>query len=208
MLANPDPAAPRTSVADPSPAGIDAANTNPSANANASTPPSSQDNAGIPADPQAEDAGRGSAHAAANGEAMPSAAPIPAILPGSSDSAIHGLELLYLALAAAGAVLPWLANLDYMRAYPGGFDIGQFIALANINPAAQSLSRDLAIGSSAVLIWIVVESRRLRLKGLWLVLLCCFTLAFACGAPLFLYLRERRLRELAREEVQAKGMLV
>ena len=109
------------------------------------------------------------------------------------------LEAVYLLLAIAGAVLPWLANLEYMRLYPGGFDIGQFIALANVNPAAQSLSRDLAIGSTAVLIWIVQESRRLRLRGLWLVLLCTFTLAFACAAPLFLYLRERRLRELERE---------
>ena len=123
------------------------------------------------------------------------------------ESRVHGLELLYLALAVAGAVLPWLANLDYMRAYPGGFDVGQFIALANVNPAAQSLSRDLAIGSSAVLIWIVVESRRLRMRGLWLVLLCTFTLAFACAAPLFLYLRERRLRELARQQAQAEALL-
>lgn len=111
-----------------------------------------------------------------------------------------GLEILYLLLAIAGAVLPWLANIDFMRAYPGAFDLQQFIALANANPAAESLSRDLGIGATAVVIWIVVESRRLRLRGLWLVLLCCFTLAFACAASLFLYLRERRLRELARLE--------
>lgn len=134
------------------------------------------------------------------GAAGVAAMAIPGLPLGAAGSGPHGLEWLYLALAVAGAVLPWLANLDYLRAYPGGgFDIGLFIALANVNPAAQSLSRDLAIGSSAVLIWIVVESRRLRLRGLWLVLLCCFTLAFACGAPLFLYLRERRLRELARQ---------
>jgi hypothetical protein len=171
------------------------------------------------AENRAEAPGPESANATPNATATPSANPSAssaAVLPAAktpgaalaaAESSVHGLELLYLALALAGAVLPWLANLDYMRAYPGGFDIGQFIALANSNPAAQSLSRDLAIGSSAVLIWIVVESRRLRLKGLWLVLLCCFTLAFACGAPLFLYLRERRLRELAREEVEAKGLL-
>jgi hypothetical protein len=29
-------------------------------------------------------------------------------------------------------------------------------------------------------------------------LLSCITIAFACGAPLFLYLRERRLAELDR----------
>jgi hypothetical protein len=36
------------------------------------------------------------------------------------------------------------------------------------------------------------------MRGLVWVLLSCFTLAFACGAPLFLYLRERRLAEMAR----------
>ncbi|MCP9776198.1 DUF2834 domain-containing protein [Cyanobium sp. WAJ14-Wanaka] len=106
------------------------------------------------------------------------------------------LQWLYLGLAIAGAVLPWLANLDFIRAYGNTFDITQFIALANANPAAQSLSRDLAIGATAVVIWIVQESRRLQMKGLPWVLLCCISLAFACGAPLFLYLRERRLREL------------
>lgn len=108
------------------------------------------------------------------------------------------LRWLYLALAVAGAVLPWLANLDYMRAYGGGFDVAQFVGLANANPAAASLSRDLAIGATAVLIWIVQESRRLKMRGLPLVIAACLLIAFACGAPLFLYLRERRLDELSR----------
>ncbi len=108
------------------------------------------------------------------------------------------LRWLYLALAVAGAVLPWLANLDYIRAYGGGFDLGQFVGLANANPAAASLSRDLAIGATAVLIWIVQESRRLKMRGLPLVIAACLLIAFACGAPLFLYLRERRLDELSR----------
>lgn len=106
------------------------------------------------------------------------------------------LKWLYLGLAVAGAVLPWLANLDFIRAYGASFDLAQFVQLANANPAAQSLSRDLAIGATAVVIWIVQESRRLQVRGLPWVLLCCVTLAFACGAPLFLYLRERRLQEL------------
>ena len=37
------------------------------------------------------------------------------------------------------------------------------------------------------------------MRGLPWVLLSCVTLAFACAAPLFLYLRERRLAELQRE---------
>lgn len=107
---------------------------------------------------------------------------------------------LYLLLAVAGAVLPWMANLAFIREHGAAFDLGLFVQLANANPAAQSLSRDLAIGASAVTIWMVLESRRLRMRGLPWVLLSCVTLAFAFGAPLFLYLRERRLSEIARAE--------
>jgi hypothetical protein len=95
-------------------------------------------------------------------------------------------------------VLPWLANLDFMRVYGNSFDVTVFINLANANPAAQSLSRDLLVGASAVTIWMVVESRRLGMRHLWVVLLSSVTIAFAFAAPFFLFLRERRLAELAR----------
>lgn len=114
-------------------------------------------------------------------------------------------ELVYLVLAVAGAVLPWLANLDYIRESGGAFDIAQFVAQANANPAAASLSRDLGIGATAVVIWMVRETRRLQMRGLPWVLLSCITLAFACAAPLFLYLRERRLAELQREDLSPTG---
>ena len=106
------------------------------------------------------------------------------------------LSWLYLALAVAGAILPWLANLAFIQQYGQAFDVGMFIGLANANPASQSLSRDLAIGATAVTIWMVSESKRLQMKGMIWVLLSCVTIAFAFGAPLFLYLRERRLVEL------------
>lgn len=109
------------------------------------------------------------------------------------------LAWLYLALAIAGGVLPWLANLDYMRQYGSSFDLGLFVQLANANPAAQSLSRDLLVGASAITVWMVVESRRLQMRHLWLVLLSSVTIAFAFAAPFFLFLRERRLAELSRD---------
>jgi hypothetical protein len=118
----------------------------------------------------------------------------------SATPAIKGRSVLkwaYLVLAISGAVLPWLANLEFISEYGGSFDLGLFVQLANANPAASSLSRDLAIGATAVVVWIVQESRRLQMRGLPWVLLSCVALAFACGAPLFLYLRERRLEELA-----------
>jgi hypothetical protein len=113
-----------------------------------------------------------------------------------SGRSITPLAWLYLALAIAGGILPWLANLAFIREYGQSFDLGLFVKLANANPAAQSLSRDLAIGATAVTVWMVNESRRLKMRGLVWVLLSCVTIAFAFGAPLFLHLRERRLAEI------------
>ena len=111
--------------------------------------------------------------------------------------------LLYFLMAIAGAILPTLANIDFAKNYGPGFDISRFIELANINPAAQSLSRDLLVGASAVIVWVVSESRRLKMKNLWIVVISTFTIAFAFAAPLFLLLRERRLMEL-----EEKGVLI
>jgi hypothetical protein len=118
--------------------------------------------------------------------------------PAPAASSNTPLAWLYLTLAIAGAVLTWQANLAFMQAHGTTFDLGLFVRLANANPAAQSLSRDLAVAATAFTVWMVAESRRLAIKGLPWVLLLCVTVAFACGGPFFLFLRERRLVEMAR----------
>ena len=121
----------------------------------------------------------------------------------SQPAPLPVMAWIYLALSIAGAVLPWLANWDFIQNYGSSFDLGLFISLANANPASQSLARDLAVGATAVTIWMVSESRRLNMRGLAWVLLSCILIAFACGAPLFLHLRERRLAELRRQGMVA-----
>lgn len=129
---------------------------------------------------------------------VPASAQHPKVEGGGEGTATHWLKWLYLGLAMAGAILPWLANWEFIQIHGSPLDLGLFIRLANANPAAQSLSRDLIVGATAVTIWMVSESRRLGMRGLIWVLLSCLTIAFAFGAPLFLYLRERRLEELNR----------
>ena len=155
---------------------------------------------------------------AVNGSGFPSMSPEPLsnkpALPEAGDATTSKgggspmptpLSWVYLGLAIAGGVLPWLANLEFIHTYGQAFDIGLFVRLANGNPAAQSLSRDLAIGATAVTIWMVSESRRLRVRGIGWILLSCVTIAFAFGAPMFLYLRERRLAELERQGMGGIG---
>ena len=106
----------------------------------------------------------------------------------------------YLVLALLGAILPWQANLEFVQASSdAGFDLSGFIRDANINAASRSLSRDLIIGASAFTIWIATEGRRLQVKGWWVTLVLCVTVSFACGGPVFLHLRERRLLQLEQE---------
>ena len=103
---------------------------------------------------------------------------------------------IFLGFSLAGAILPTLANIDFMMIYGPAFDVKEFISLANANPAAQSLSRDLFIAASAFTLWIFVEARRLEMRNLWIVILLTFLVSFACAAPLFLSLRERRIIEI------------
>ena len=81
------------------------------------------------------------------------------------------LSYIYLFLSILGAILPMMANFDFAMEYGNSFDIKNFISLANANPAAQSISRDLLVGASAVFIWIVNESKKLNIKNMWIVYL-------------------------------------
>ena len=114
------------------------------------------------------------------------------------------LPWIYLVLAVLGAVLPWQANLEFIQSSAsGGFDLSGFISDANLTAASRSLSRDLLVAASAFTIWIVIEGRRLEVKGWRLTLLMCVIVSFACGGPLFLYLRQRRLNELDSTEKES-----
>ena len=106
---------------------------------------------------------------------------------------------LYLSLSILGAILPMMANFDFAKEYGSSFDLTTFISLANANPAAQSISRDLLVGASAIFIWIVNESKKLNIKNMWIVYLGTFLIAFAFSAPFFLFLRERRIIEIENE---------
>ncbi len=106
------------------------------------------------------------------------------------------LSYLYLLLSILGAILPMISNFNFAMEYGTSFDINQFIQLANANPAAESISRDLLIGASAVFIWIVNESKKLNMKNMWIVYVGTFLIAFAFSAPFFLFLRERRIIEM------------
>jgi Na+/H+ antiporter NhaD/arsenite permease-like protein len=102
---------------------------------------------------------------------------------------------IYGLLCIPGALVPWYFNVRQMIE-GGTFSVPDFFAAGFTSHYAGSLTSDFLIGSTAVIVWMVVEARRLGMRW-WAYLLATFLVAFAFACPLFLMMRERRLRARA-----------
>ena len=108
------------------------------------------------------------------------------------------LTVFYGVFAAAGAVIPWYFNIVWMR--QSGELLTPYALLAGgfVTPLTSSLTSDFFIGTIPVLVWMVVEARRLRMRHWWLYVVGTFLVAFAFTCPLFLMLREIKLNAARR----------
>ncbi len=103
------------------------------------------------------------------------------------------LRIVYLLLAVLGLAMTWTYNLQFISEAGGSFDISDFMAAANANAAASSLSWDLTVACIAGLTWMFVESRRLGMRFYWLYFLLTFGVAYAFAFPLFLFFRQGKM---------------
>jgi hypothetical protein len=94
---------------------------------------------------------------------------------------------VYLVLSIIGLVGCWYFNI---LAIQQGRD---FLADWNSTPAVSSATTDLLITASAASIFIIVESKRIKMKYGWLYVIFSFVTAIAFTFPLFLAMRERKL---------------
>ena len=73
-------------------------------------------------------------------------------------------------------------------------DGGSFLDDVFANAATTTIALDLVVLGVAVVVWVVVEARRLGMKRPWLWAVLSVPLPGAFLVPVFLVLRERRLR--------------
>ena len=99
---------------------------------------------------------------------------------------------VYLGFSVLGFFIPWYYNLQFMMTGET-FTPQKFIAAGMVSPLASSLTTDFMICASALFTFIIVESRRLKMKNMWIIYVSTFLIGIAFAAPLFLYLRERKL---------------
>jgi hypothetical protein len=92
---------------------------------------------------------------------------------------------LYLALAFAGAIVPYLFFIQHFA--DKGLGLGDFIAASFVNPAAGGFTADLLI--SSLVFWIAMLHRRSAGKGpkpLGFIVLN-LAIGLSCALPAYLY---------------------
>jgi hypothetical protein len=90
-------------------------------------------------------------------------------------------------LSVAGLIGTWYFNLLAIR------QGRNFFVDWSSTPAVSSATTDLLVAASAASIFMFYESKRLKMKYVWLFILGSFVTAIAFTFPLFLAFRERKL---------------
>ncbi|MBO0726929.1 MAG: DUF2834 domain-containing protein [Blastocatellia bacterium] len=102
------------------------------------------------------------------------------------------MKKLYLVAMVIGAAAPFYLFGQHFAAR--GFGFSDFVAAAFPNPAASGLVADLILSATLGLIIFGREARALGVRGFWAVVLGTLLVGFSFGLPLYLYLRESRLK--------------
>ena len=114
------------------------------------------------------------------------------------------LCVVYGLIALLALVGTWGNNVAYLSLGFVGANMA-FWQETLVNPASRSITVDLFFLGLAVFVWMVLEARRLGMRGVWLYLLFGTVVAISVTVPIFLINRERTLA--AREPGSAAGAL-
>lgn len=105
------------------------------------------------------------------------------------------MKPIYLLLCIAGTILPW------SRFGPWVVDNGLNLSLLANEAFSSRISAfawfDVIVSAVVVLLFVVVEGRRLGVRHLWAPFMAMLTVGVSLALPLFLLLRQIRLEELS-----------
>ena len=108
------------------------------------------------------------------------------------------LVAFYAVVALAALAATWSQNLQLMAPGMGPLDpYAVFIEQAGANPAARSITVDIAFFLLAAAAFMIIEARRLGVRFVWAYILLGFFIAISVTFPLFMIAREFRLAALS-----------
>jgi hypothetical protein len=88
----------------------------------------------------------------------------------------------------------WGNNVQYLNLHLGILGVNaHFWGETLVNPASRSITIDLLFLSLAAIIWMLLEARRLSMRGVWIYVLLGAFVAISAAFPAFMIHRERSL---------------
>lgn len=105
------------------------------------------------------------------------------------------LCLVYALIGLAALVGTWGNNLHYLGLGFTNANV-RFWLDTLANPASRSITVDVFFFALAATVWLVLEARRLRMRGAWWYVLLSLLVAVSFAFPMFLIHRERALARL------------
>ena len=97
---------------------------------------------------------------------------------------------LYLAIAAAGTVLPYSQFIPFLQEH--GLDMRLVVEQLFATRIGAFFGLDVVVSAVALGTFVFVEGRRTGMRRLWVPIAGTLAVGVSLGLPLFLYMRERR----------------
>ncbi|OLE54719.1 MAG: hypothetical protein AUG51_07090 [Acidobacteria bacterium 13_1_20CM_3_53_8] len=101
------------------------------------------------------------------------------------------MQWLFLVAAILGTILPFSYLVPFLATH--GLDLPLFFKQLFQNNASAFFGMDVIVSALALWLFVFSEGRRLRMKHLWVYILCTLLVGVSLGLPLFLFFRERKL---------------
>ena len=106
----------------------------------------------------------------------------------------RNLSMLYFLVAIAALIGTWGNNLGYLSLGLNPLDVNILFWKETLaNPASRSITVDILFLGLPVTVWMIMEARRLQMRGIWWYLAGSLLVAIGSAVPLFMALRERKL---------------
>ena len=110
---------------------------------------------------------------------------------------------VYFWLCVIGTILPLSSFLPWFGEHL--LNLPLFAAELFANPISSFAGWDLIVSALVLFVFVAVEGGRLKVKPLWAPIAATLVVGVSLGLPLFLLLREVRLRQIEIEQMRAGG---
>lgn len=105
----------------------------------------------------------------------------------------QNLKGIYLLLCIIGTILPYSQFVPWLLS--NGVDLPLFFEQLFANRISTFFGMDVMVSAVVLLVFILSEGARIRLRQSWLPVASTFFVGVSLGLPLFLYLREVELEK-------------